>query len=220
MVQLSHLYMTTGKTVALTIWTFVRKVMSLLFNNLSRLVIAFLPRSKVTQPTTQQRKGNKIISGVNISNQILLSLSLKFKKYKLQHSYFPIFNFAHSLTERSWCLHGAELPWEWRKTSEVKLVQSQDSLETNIWRSWELMEYQSHQRGQASHYASPWRAIPDDTTFLIPVLSTVKRKGVGEKRDSEKKRERITRSLNLSIFILIYQNFISSLFLKISSSMF
>ena len=42
--------MTTGKTTALTIWTFVRKVMSLLFNNLSRLFIAFLPRSKVTQP--------------------------------------------------------------------------------------------------------------------------------------------------------------------------
>ena len=46
MVQLSHPYMTIGKTVALTIWTFVRKVMSLLFNMLSRLVIAFLPRSK------------------------------------------------------------------------------------------------------------------------------------------------------------------------------
>ena len=46
MVQLSHPYMTTGKTTALTIWTFVGKVMSLLFNMLSRLVIAFLPRSK------------------------------------------------------------------------------------------------------------------------------------------------------------------------------
>ena len=46
MVQLSHLYMTTGKTIALTRWTFVGKVMSLLFNMLSRLVIAFLPRSK------------------------------------------------------------------------------------------------------------------------------------------------------------------------------
>ena len=45
-VQLSHPYMTTGKTVALTRWTFVDKVMSLLFNVLSRLVIAFLPRSK------------------------------------------------------------------------------------------------------------------------------------------------------------------------------
>ena len=46
MIQLSHPYMTTGKTIALTRWTFVRKIMSLLFNMLSRLVIAFLPRSK------------------------------------------------------------------------------------------------------------------------------------------------------------------------------
>ena len=46
MVQLSHPYMTTGKTIALTKWTFVGKVMSLLFNMLSRLVIAFLPRRK------------------------------------------------------------------------------------------------------------------------------------------------------------------------------
>ena len=46
MVQLSHPYMTTGKTIALTIQTFVGKVMSLLFNMLSTLVITFLPRSK------------------------------------------------------------------------------------------------------------------------------------------------------------------------------
>ena len=45
-VQLSYLYMTTGKTIALNRWPFVGKVMSLLFNMLSRLVIAFLPRSK------------------------------------------------------------------------------------------------------------------------------------------------------------------------------
>ena len=45
-VQLSHPHMTTGKTIALSRWTFVRKVMSLLFNMLSRLVIAFLPRRK------------------------------------------------------------------------------------------------------------------------------------------------------------------------------
>ena len=45
-VQLSHPYMTTGKTIALTRWTFVGKVMSLLLNILSRLVITFLPRSK------------------------------------------------------------------------------------------------------------------------------------------------------------------------------
>ena len=45
-VQLSHPYMTTGKTIALTRWTFDGKVMSLLFNMLSRLVITFPPRSK------------------------------------------------------------------------------------------------------------------------------------------------------------------------------
>ena len=46
MIQLLHLYMTTGKTIALSIWTFVNKGMSLLFNTLSRFVIAFLPRNR------------------------------------------------------------------------------------------------------------------------------------------------------------------------------
>ena len=46
MIQLSHLYMTTGKTIALTIWIFDSRLMSLLFNTLSRFVIAFLPRGK------------------------------------------------------------------------------------------------------------------------------------------------------------------------------
>ena len=44
-VQLSHTYMTTGKAITLTRWTFVGKIMSLLFSMLSRLVMAFLPRS-------------------------------------------------------------------------------------------------------------------------------------------------------------------------------
>ena len=47
MVQFSHPYMTTGKTAALTIWTFVSKVMSLFFDTLSRCVIAFLPRARI-----------------------------------------------------------------------------------------------------------------------------------------------------------------------------
>ena len=46
-VQLSHPYMTTGKTIALTRWTFVDKVMSLLFNTLSTFVITFLPRVRI-----------------------------------------------------------------------------------------------------------------------------------------------------------------------------
>ena len=48
MVQISHLYMSTGKTITLTIQTFVVKVMSLLFNMLSRFVIAFLPRASIS----------------------------------------------------------------------------------------------------------------------------------------------------------------------------
>ena len=47
MVQLSHPYMTTGRSIGLTRWAFVGKVMSLLFNMLSKLVIAFLPRSRL-----------------------------------------------------------------------------------------------------------------------------------------------------------------------------
>ena len=66
-VQLAHPYMTTGKTIALTIWTFVGKVMSLLFNMLSRLVIAFFPKSRCLlmswlQPSTVILEPKKIKS--------------------------------------------------------------------------------------------------------------------------------------------------------------
>ena len=70
-VQLSHPYMTTWKTIALTRWTFVAKVMSLLFNKLSRLVITFLPRSKrllilwLQSPSAVILEPPKIKSGSN-----------------------------------------------------------------------------------------------------------------------------------------------------------
>ena len=57
MVQLSHPYMTPGKIITLTRWTFVGKVMSLLFNMLSRFVIAFLPRSKQDPTCLRANKG-------------------------------------------------------------------------------------------------------------------------------------------------------------------
>ena len=63
MVQLSHPYMTTGKTIALTIWTSVSRVMSLLFNMLSRLVIVFLSRSK-----------HLLISGLQSPSAVILEL--------------------------------------------------------------------------------------------------------------------------------------------------
>jgi len=72
-VQLSHPYMTTGKTIALTRWTFVGKVMSLLFNMLSRLVITFLPRSKRLLISWLQSPSTVILEPRKI-NQPLFSL--------------------------------------------------------------------------------------------------------------------------------------------------
>ena len=66
-VHLSHPYMTTGKTIALTRWTFGDKVLSLLFNMLSNLVIAFLPRSK-----------HLLISQLQSASEVIL----EFKKIK------------------------------------------------------------------------------------------------------------------------------------------
>ena len=66
MVQLSHPSMTTGKSIALTRWTFVGKVMCLLFNMLSRLVIAFLPRSKCYF----NRKSTRLNSSHNPSSRM------------------------------------------------------------------------------------------------------------------------------------------------------
>ena len=61
MVQLSHSYMTIGKTIALTRWTFVGQVMSLLFNMLSRFVVAFLPRRKHLQISWLQSPSSVIL---------------------------------------------------------------------------------------------------------------------------------------------------------------
>ena len=81
-IQLSHLYMTTGKTIALTRRTFVDKLMSLLLNMLSRLVITFLPRSKgllilcLQSPSAVILEPQKIKSDTvsTVSPSILLSL--------------------------------------------------------------------------------------------------------------------------------------------------
>ena len=77
-VQLSHPYVTTGKTTALTRWTFVAKAMSLLYNKLSRLVITFLPRSKCL-----------LISWLQSPSAVILEP----QKYKVSHCFhcFPIY---------------------------------------------------------------------------------------------------------------------------------
>ena len=74
-VQLSHLYMTTGKTIALTRRIFVGKVMSLLFNMLSRLVITFLPRSKFLLISWLQSPSAVILEPPKIKSDTVYSFS-------------------------------------------------------------------------------------------------------------------------------------------------
>ena len=74
-VQLSHPYMTTGKTTALTRWTFVGNVMSLLFNMLSRFVIAFLPRSKCLLISWLQSPSSVILEPPKINSDTVSTVS-------------------------------------------------------------------------------------------------------------------------------------------------
>ena len=74
-VQLSHPYMTTGKTIALTRWTFVGKVMSLLFNMLSRLVITFLPRSRCLLISWPQSPSAVILEPPKIKSDTVSTVS-------------------------------------------------------------------------------------------------------------------------------------------------
>ena len=74
-VQLSHSYMTTGKTIALTRQTFVGKVMSLLFNMLSRLVITFLPRSKHLLISWLQSPSEVILEPPKINSDTVSTVS-------------------------------------------------------------------------------------------------------------------------------------------------
>ena len=76
MVQLSHPYMTIGKIIPLTIWTFVSKVMSLLFNMLSRFVIAFLPRSKHLLISWLQSPSTEILGPKKIKSDTVSIISL------------------------------------------------------------------------------------------------------------------------------------------------
>ena len=74
-VQLSHPYMTTGKTIALTRWAFVGKVMSLLYNMLSRLVITFLPKSKCLLISWLQSPSSVILEPKKIKSDTVSTVS-------------------------------------------------------------------------------------------------------------------------------------------------
>ena len=114
MVQLSHPYMTTGRTLALTRWAFVDKVMSLLFNMLSGLVIAFLPRSKcllilwLQSPSAVILEPKKIVSHCFHCFPTYLPQSdgtgchdLSFLNVEFQAIFTPLFHFIKGLFSSS-----------------------------------------------------------------------------------------------------------------------
>ena len=86
-VHLSHPYLTTGKNIALTRWTFVGKVMSLLFNTLSRLVIAFLPRSKHLLITWLQSPSAEILEPT-LQSQDTEYLESRYRTWSQDTEYF------------------------------------------------------------------------------------------------------------------------------------
>ena len=86
MVQLSHLYLTTAKAKAQTIWTFVSKVMSLLFNILSKFAIVFLPRSKRLLISWLKLLSAVILDPKKVKPDIDMSLTLSLNCHALHTS--------------------------------------------------------------------------------------------------------------------------------------
>ena len=116
-VQLSHQYLTTGKTIALTRWTFVGKVMSLLFNMLSRLDITFLPRSKRLLISWLQSPSAVILEPKKIKSDAVSTV-------------FPFFCFtAREIT--NWVSHSFEPTRNWRGTKKPL-----DESERGEWKNW------------------------------------------------------------------------------------
>ena len=107
MVQLSHRYMTTGKTIVLTIWTFVGKVIALLFKMLSRFVIAFTPRSKRPLISWLQSLSTVILEPKKIKSATAPS----FSPSRYSQTHFPWM----VMLSLFWCLlMWAERPERWR----------------------------------------------------------------------------------------------------------
>ena len=98
-IQLSHQYMTTGKTIALIRWTFICKAMSLLFNTLSRLVIAFLPRNKCFLISWRQSPSSVIFEPPKIKS---LSVSIIFPSICHLFIYLPKNSSLHWIYMRWW----------------------------------------------------------------------------------------------------------------------
>ena len=136
MVQLSYLYMTTGKTTALTRWTFVGKLMTLLFNMLPRLVIAFISRSKCLLISWAQSLSAVILEPKNIKSATvsisppiyllwsdgtgchllvfwLFSYKNKWLTYLMQGTKYGVISFTRNPTTGKLNLHGEKADQRW-----------------------------------------------------------------------------------------------------------
>ena len=148
MVQLSQPYMTTGNTMALTIWNFVSRVMSLLFNILSRFVIVFLPRSKrlliswlqsLSAVIFEPKKSKSVTAStfspsichevMGLDAMILVFLIFNFKLAFSFFSFTLIKNFSSSsLSEKAVAPHSSTLAWKIPWMEEPGGLQSMGSL--------------------------------------------------------------------------------------------
>ena len=140
MVQLSHLYMTTGKTIALTTQMFVDKVMSLLFNMLSRLVITFLPRSKCLLISCLQSPSAVILEPPKIKSATVSTVSPSICQEMISLNCKEI-QWVHPKGNRSWMFIGrtdvkAETPVFWPHDAKSWLI-GKDSDVGKDWRQEE-----------------------------------------------------------------------------------
>ena len=117
-VQLSHPYMTTGKTIALTRWTFVGKVMSLLFTMLSRLVIAFLPRSKRLLVSLLQSPSAVILEPKKIKS-VTVSIVSPSVCHEVMGLYSGFFIYELVIKIQRLCFSVLILPWHWYFTFDI-----------------------------------------------------------------------------------------------------
>ena len=146
MVQLSHPYMTARKTIALTRWTFVGKVISLLFNMLSRLVIAFLPRSR-----------HLLISWLQSPSAVILEPPSK--------SNLPLFPLFPHLFPMKW---RDQMPW-----SDGTRFHDLSFMNVELWANFFTLFFTFNKRHFSSSLISAIMVVPSAYLWLLIFLLAI-----------------------------------------------